>query len=280
MDSERPRSEYDTPQWRALARAIKQRDGERCTQCGDLGPLLDVHHIHPVAEGGAMWDAHNLRTLCRPCHIAQHPSWAARLEAVNSQQAGSQESAAHLRNTPSVRTDETKLATIGGHPVASFGRRFSAWIIDMVIVSLITGFGGYIVWYLYASYASVDQILDLDGSVYHIRLDGTVDIAGNAILYLGLVISAVYVLTCWQLWGATIGKKMFSLVIIGKSGERMSGRQMFVRLLGYGLRCIPIALIIEGIVVIWERDCFRTFPDIIAGTYTVKRGHALQRQST
>ena len=243
-------SEYETPQWRALARAIKQRDGERCTECGDPGPLLDAHHIHPVGKGGAMWDADNLRTLCRPCHITQHPSWAARLETSHYPQESSQKSAAHARQNPSVLTDETNVATIGWYPLATFGRRLSAWLIDIVIVWIIAGFGGYIAWYLYAVIASVEQILALDGGVYHIRQDGTVDIAVNAITYLGLLIAAVYVLICWRLWGATPGKMMLSLAIVDRHGGRMSGSQMLSRLFAYGLRCIPLALIIEGLSVI------------------------------
>ena len=68
------RSDYDTERWRELSAAVKRRDGWRCTKCGTRA-RLDAHHIQPVGLGGPMWDPENLETLCRNCHMAQHPGW-------------------------------------------------------------------------------------------------------------------------------------------------------------------------------------------------------------
>lgn len=60
-----------TPRWRRLRQVALERDGWRCTLCGRAG-RLEVHHVQPTSEGGAVWDLANLRTLCRPCHFEQH----------------------------------------------------------------------------------------------------------------------------------------------------------------------------------------------------------------
>lgn len=59
-----------TRAWRTLRAQVLQRDGHRCVQCGSPGPLA-VHHVVPVAEGGAM-SLDNLTILCEPCHRAAH----------------------------------------------------------------------------------------------------------------------------------------------------------------------------------------------------------------
>lgn len=73
---------YGTTRWKTLRRAILDRDGWRCGECGRAG-RLEVHHVRPTARGGAMWDPANLRTLCRDCHFALHraASASARAEA-------------------------------------------------------------------------------------------------------------------------------------------------------------------------------------------------------
>ncbi len=53
------------------------RDGGVCascaTQCGRTGESdtpWEMDHIIPVVEGGGACGLENLRTLCRPCHVA------------------------------------------------------------------------------------------------------------------------------------------------------------------------------------------------------------------
>jgi len=57
--------------WRALSRAVKERDGWRCVRCGASGVELHAHHIVPLSRGGSN-DMSNLVTLCRACHEAEH----------------------------------------------------------------------------------------------------------------------------------------------------------------------------------------------------------------
>ena len=54
--------------WRKLRVAILDRDGWKCVQCGRRAGL-QVDHILPISEGGDMYAASNLQTLCAfPCH--------------------------------------------------------------------------------------------------------------------------------------------------------------------------------------------------------------------
>ena len=52
----------------ALRRAVFARDKWRCRECG-LPGALELHHVRPLASGGAVWDALNCQAVCRQCHI-------------------------------------------------------------------------------------------------------------------------------------------------------------------------------------------------------------------
>ena len=56
--------------WDAVRRAVFERDGWRCVQCGKAG-RLEVDHVVPLKRGGDPWALNNLQTLCRACHIAK-----------------------------------------------------------------------------------------------------------------------------------------------------------------------------------------------------------------
>ena len=51
-----------------MRRRALERDRWRCRGCGRAG-RLEVDHIEPLAEGGAVYDLTNLQALCRHCHI-------------------------------------------------------------------------------------------------------------------------------------------------------------------------------------------------------------------
>ena len=53
--------------WGRVRVKAKERDGWKCTQCGSMRSL-EVDHVKPVADGGAMYDLANLDTKCRICH--------------------------------------------------------------------------------------------------------------------------------------------------------------------------------------------------------------------
>ena len=56
--------------WRRLRLAVLDRDGWRCQVKGPTCTInaTCVDHAIPRADGGAMWDAANLRASCRRCN--------------------------------------------------------------------------------------------------------------------------------------------------------------------------------------------------------------------
>lgn len=56
--------------WEATRRAVFERDGWRCVECGKAG-RLECDHIVPLERepGQDPWDMNGLQTLCRSCHI-------------------------------------------------------------------------------------------------------------------------------------------------------------------------------------------------------------------
>lgn len=56
--------------WPLITLYIKERDGERCVDCGAT-ENLEVHHIIPRKYGGSDHPA-NLKTLCHNCHWKYH----------------------------------------------------------------------------------------------------------------------------------------------------------------------------------------------------------------
>lgn len=62
------RSRWDRPKW---ARKVRARDGHVCQSCG--GPGEHAHHIVPVSvDPGLELELSNGKTLCGPCHLAEH----------------------------------------------------------------------------------------------------------------------------------------------------------------------------------------------------------------
>lgn len=63
---------YRTPQWARARTLALSRDGDRCTVSrlfgGGCHPVLHVHHVIPVEEGGDPFDVENLLTACASHH--------------------------------------------------------------------------------------------------------------------------------------------------------------------------------------------------------------------
>ena len=62
---------YSTSRWKAVRLMAMHRDSWQCRQCGRVTGL-QVHHIEPIAAGGAGFDLDNLETICRDCHYGRH----------------------------------------------------------------------------------------------------------------------------------------------------------------------------------------------------------------
>ena len=56
--------------WKAVRRAVFERDGWRCLVCGRPG-ALECDHFTPLQRepGQDPWDLNGLQTLCRACHL-------------------------------------------------------------------------------------------------------------------------------------------------------------------------------------------------------------------
>ena len=59
------------PGWKRLSNEAKQRDGNKCVNCGRSNCRLAAHHIVPLGSGGTN-TLSNLVTLCSSCHRKAH----------------------------------------------------------------------------------------------------------------------------------------------------------------------------------------------------------------
>ncbi len=66
------RLDLNSPEWQAFRARVLVRDGNRCQighlLGGDCHPILDVHHLTPVSEGGDPYDIDNAITACHSHH--------------------------------------------------------------------------------------------------------------------------------------------------------------------------------------------------------------------
>ena len=64
---------YQTREWRAMSRFIRQRDKWLCADCRPrtVGATL-VHHIVPLSAGGPPLEESNLISLCSAHHRDRH----------------------------------------------------------------------------------------------------------------------------------------------------------------------------------------------------------------
>ena len=62
----------DGARYDSFRRAVKDRDGWRCRDCGRPG-RLEVHHVRPIRERPDLaTDPDNCLTLCAGCHLKRH----------------------------------------------------------------------------------------------------------------------------------------------------------------------------------------------------------------
>ena len=66
----RHHTHLDAHRWAAVRRAVFERDGWRCCECGRAG-RLECDHVIPLERSGDPWDPDNPQTLCRSCHISK-----------------------------------------------------------------------------------------------------------------------------------------------------------------------------------------------------------------
>ena len=61
---------FKSRRWQAVRRAVFERDGWRCCECGRPG-ALECDHVTALQRepGQDAWDINGLQTLCRTCHV-------------------------------------------------------------------------------------------------------------------------------------------------------------------------------------------------------------------
>lgn len=64
-----PRKRPPNEVWQELRRIVWERDGGRCTHCGEQVALDECHIDHIKSGKNATNKISNLRTLCRKCHV-------------------------------------------------------------------------------------------------------------------------------------------------------------------------------------------------------------------
>jgi hypothetical protein len=66
-------AERNMPAYAAWRKAVYERDGYRCRECGAKG-RLNAHHVEPwTGHPELRFDADNGLTLCEDCHATKHP---------------------------------------------------------------------------------------------------------------------------------------------------------------------------------------------------------------
>ena len=61
---------FKSRRWQHVRRAVFERDGYRCCECGRPG-ALECDHVTPLQRepGQDPWDMNGLQTICRGCHL-------------------------------------------------------------------------------------------------------------------------------------------------------------------------------------------------------------------
>ena len=64
---------YTTTRWRRMRNVVLEAHHYRCGRCGAGHMPLQIHHVHPVRDGGAAFPGPSgLIPLCERCHRGEH----------------------------------------------------------------------------------------------------------------------------------------------------------------------------------------------------------------
>ncbi|MCA9753810.1 MAG: RDD family protein [Gemmatimonadetes bacterium] len=137
----------------------------------------------------------------------------------------------------------------GSSDYASFGRRLGAHLLDGIILNLV----------VIACALPFGVLSAMSGGD-----PGAGSLIGGAI---GFVLPLVYFLWFWSKSGATPGKKLLGIQIVGPDGGPPTAVQSLIRYLGY----IPSSLFfcLGFLWMIWDGEK-RTWHDMMAGTRVVR----------
>jgi 5-methylcytosine-specific restriction endonuclease McrA len=71
MTAEGWRKRCLSKEWKAMAKEVRIRAGQRCERCGERNKILEVHH-KVYTHVGTEREIDDLEALCPNCHHAEH----------------------------------------------------------------------------------------------------------------------------------------------------------------------------------------------------------------
>jgi uncharacterized RDD family membrane protein YckC len=146
---------------------------------------------------------------------------------------------------------------------AGFFRRLAAAAVDFLVLSPVLALLGVLL--CLALGQPVPHLGELSPDLIVVALlDGNT--AGEALLLLGAIVSALYVVLFLSTRGQTPGKQLLGLLVINAYGERPSLPKTLLRTVGYALSVLPFSL---GFLWIGFDREKRALHDWLAGTYVV-----------
>lgn len=127
---------------------------------------------------------------------------------------------------------------------AGFWIRVLAYVIDAVLVSIVASFAG--------------------GGTLVPSADGSVNYQMNAP---GLLISTVYFLGAWILFGTTVGMRIFGMRIVMTGGAKLTPVAAIIRFVGL---ILSFAVILIGVIWVAFDKNKQGWHDKLAGTYVIR----------
>ena len=135
--------------------------------------------------------------------------------------------------------------------VAGFISRLVAFSIDAVLLVMLVAAGSWIV-------VQIERIFET-------FLPTDLSLGGAYVFAIPVIIGAYYV-GLWALTGATVGKWLIGLRIVGADGSPPTIGRSLIRFIGYGLSAIVFFL---GYIWVLFDDERRAWHDELAGTWVV-----------
>ncbi len=138
--------------------------------------------------------------------------------------------------------------------VIGFGRRLVAYLIDIFILSIVSGVAGGGIGFITALLSGADEDVMVGVNIF--------------IQCFSLLIGAGYFIIFWATTGQTLGKMAMGIKIINTNGSSLTFGKAILRYVGYIISSIPFSL---GFVWAGFDARRQGWHDKIAGTYVVQK---------
>jgi uncharacterized RDD family membrane protein YckC len=142
--------------------------------------------------------------------------------------------------------------------VIGMGRRFAAYVIDFIVIMLLSGLAGACLGLVSAATAP-DRMRELQANELNYTLFTQC---------LGFLVVASYYILAWSIEGQTVGQKFLGIKVISTNGSPVGLGKAIMRYIGYFISSIPLML---GFAWIAFDERRQGWHDKIAGTYVVPK---------